>query len=119
MPRGVGGSCFGAQPNIDPDRIVAWGTSFAGMHIIELAASDRRLAASIAQVPLADGTAGAAMIPPLQGLRLTTVAVLDRPGSFIGRPVRYLPNPGELPVGATEDALSGLELTTPLRRALP
>jgi dienelactone hydrolase len=46
-----------AQPDIDPDRIVAWGTSFAGMHIIELAASDRRLAASIAQVPLADGTA--------------------------------------------------------------
>jgi acetyl esterase/lipase len=72
-----------AQPNIDPDRIVAWGTSFAGMHIIELAASDRRLAASIAQVPLADGTAGAAMIPPLQGLRLTTVAVLDRLGSYL------------------------------------
>ncbi|MDT7606071.1 MAG: uncharacterized protein QOG96_574 [Pseudonocardiales bacterium] len=105
-----------AQPNIDPDRIVAWGTSFAGMHIIELAASDRRLAASIAQVPLADGTAGAAMIPPLRGLRLTTVAVLDRLGSFIGRPVRYIPNsagPGELAVGATEDARYGLELMTP------
>jgi hypothetical protein len=79
VPVGSWGAPPAAQPNIDPDRIVAWGTSFAGMHIIELAASDRRLAASIAQVPLADGTAGAAMIPPLQGLRLTTVAVLDRP----------------------------------------
>jgi len=49
-----------AQPNLDQDRIVAWGTSFAGMHIIELAASDRRLAAAIAQVPLVDGAAGAA-----------------------------------------------------------
>jgi hypothetical protein len=56
------------------------------------------------------------VIDTLQGLRLTTVAVLDRLGSFIGRPVRYLPNsagPGELAVGATEDALYGLELMTP------
>ncbi|HEX4359178.1 MAG TPA: alpha/beta fold hydrolase [Pseudonocardia sp.] len=105
-----------AQPNIDPSRIVAWGTSFAGMHIIELAASDRRLAATIAQVPFADGTAGAAMIPPLQGLRLTSLAVLDRLGSFVGRPVRYIPNsagPGQLAIGATEDALYGLKLMTP------
>jgi fermentation-respiration switch protein FrsA (DUF1100 family) len=105
-----------AQPDIDPNRIVAWGTSFAGMHIVELAASDRRLAAAIAQVPLADGIAGAAMISPPQGLRLAAVAVLDRLCSFIGRPVRYIPNsaaPGQLAVGATEDALYGLKLMTP------
>jgi dienelactone hydrolase len=109
-----------AQPNIDPNRIVAWGTSFAGMHIIELAASDRRLAAAIAQVPLVDGSAGAAMIPPLQGLRLTMAAVLDRLGSFIGRPVRYIPNsaaPGQLAIGATDDALYGLKLMTPTEPA--
>lgn len=109
-----------AQPNIDPNRIVAWGTSFAGMHIVELAASDRRLAATIAQVPLVDGSAGAAMIPPLQGLRLTMVAVLDRLGSFIGRPVRYIPNsaaPGQLAIGATDDALYGMKLMTPRERA--
>src|SRR5947209_3412910 len=27
-----------AHPDIDPQRIFAWGTSFAGMHIVELAA---------------------------------------------------------------------------------
>jgi dienelactone hydrolase len=105
-----------AQPDIDPTRMFAWGTSFAGMHIIELAASDRRLAGAIAQVPLADGTAGAAMVPPRQAVRLTALAVLDRLGSLLGRPVRYIPNsagPGEVAVGATEDALYGLKLMTP------
>src|SRR5882724_3122421 len=33
-----------ANPRIDPRRIFAWGTSFAGMHIVALAASDARLA---------------------------------------------------------------------------
>src|SRR4029077_12032047 len=37
------------QPYIDPRQIIAWGTSFAGMHIVELAVSDTRLAAAIAQ----------------------------------------------------------------------
>jgi dienelactone hydrolase len=32
------------QPAVDPDRIFAWGTSFAGMHIVELAASEQRTA---------------------------------------------------------------------------
>jgi dienelactone hydrolase len=105
-----------AQPDVDPTRLFAWGTSFAGMHIIELAASDRRLAGAIAQVPLADGAAGAAMVPPRQAVRLTALALLDRLGSLLGRPVRYIPNsagPGQVAVGATEDALYGLRLMTP------
>jgi fermentation-respiration switch protein FrsA (DUF1100 family) len=36
------------QPCIDPRQIIAWGTSFAGMHIVELAVSD---------TPLTDGLA--------------------------------------------------------------
>ena len=39
------------QPYVDPHQIIAWGTSFAGMHIVELAVSDTRLAAAIAQSP--------------------------------------------------------------------
>ena len=31
------------QPYVDPAQIIAWGTSFAGMHIVELAVSDTRL----------------------------------------------------------------------------
>src|SRR3954468_12369078 len=44
-----------AQPDIDAKQVFAWGTSFAGMHIVELAASDARLAGAVAQSPLVDG----------------------------------------------------------------
>ena len=47
------------QPYIDPRQIIAWGTSFAGMHIVELAVSDARLAAASPSVPLTDGLAAA------------------------------------------------------------
>jgi dienelactone hydrolase len=105
-----------AQPNLDARRIFAWGTSFAGMHIIELAASDRRLAGAIAQAPLADGFAAARMVPPTLGIRLLAVAVHDRLGAALGRPPRYLPGagaPGELAVGTTADARFGEKLMTP------
>jgi dipeptidyl aminopeptidase/acylaminoacyl peptidase len=105
-----------AQPDIDTQRLFAWGTSFAGMHIVELAASDFRLAGALAQSPLVDGLAAAAMAPPLRGLRLFSLAVLDRIGALFGHAPRYLPGagaPGELAIGATEDALFGQELMTP------
>jgi predicted acyl esterase len=57
------------HPDIDAHRIFAWGTSFAGMYIVELAASDSRLAGAIGQVPLVDGYAAARMAPPVRGLR--------------------------------------------------
>jgi len=51
------------QPYIDSHQIIAWGTSFAGMHVLELAVSDTRLAAAVAQAPLTDGLAAAMMSP--------------------------------------------------------
>ena len=52
------------QPYIDRRQIIAWGTSFAGMHIVELAVSDTRLTAAVAQAPLTDGLAAAMMSKP-------------------------------------------------------
>src|SRR3954470_4392391 len=49
-----------AHPDIDTRRLFAWGTSFAAMHIVDLAASDTRLAGALAQSPLVDGLAAAA-----------------------------------------------------------
>jgi uncharacterized protein len=105
-----------AQPNIDARRIFAWGTSFAGMYIVELAAKDARLAGAIGQSPLVDGLAAARMVPPGRALRLLALAVRDRLGSLLGRPPLYLPGagpPGELAVGSTPDALFGQELMKP------
>ncbi len=94
-----------AQPRIDAHRVFAWGTSFAGMYIVELAASDARLAGAIAQSPLVDGLAAAQMVPPARSLRLLARAVQDRLGSFLGRAPLYLPGagaPGELAVRRAE-----------------
>src|SRR3984957_2359837 len=104
------------HPDIDAHRIFAWGTSFAGMYIVELAASDSRLAGAIGQVPLVDGYAAARMAPPVRGLRLLAAALRDRLGSVFGLPPLHLPGhgrPGELALGTTEDALFGEKLMTP------
>jgi uncharacterized protein len=106
----------GAQHPIDERRIFAWGTSFAGMYVVELAATDARIAGAIAPSPLVDGLAAAMLAPPARRLRLLAAAVLDRLGALFGRNPRYLPGAGEpwqLAIGATPDALFGQELMTP------
>lgn len=48
-------SWFSEQPEVDPDRLGIWGTSYGGGHVIEVATLDRRVKAVVAQVPLIDG----------------------------------------------------------------
>lgn len=38
-------------PNVDPDRVGLFGTSFSGGHVIQIAAKDHRIAAAISQCP--------------------------------------------------------------------
>ena len=104
------------QPCIDPRQIIVWGTSFAGMHVLELAVSDNRLAAAVAQAPLTDGVAAAMMSKPGNGIRLFGLALLDRVGSLFGRQPIYIAGhgrPGELSIGATPDGPFGEKLMTP------
>ena len=104
------------QPYIDPRQIIVWGTSFAGMHVLELAVSDNRLAAAVAQAPLTDGLAAAMMSEPKNGTRLFGLALLDRVGSLFGRQPIYIPGhgrPGNLSIGATPDGPFGEKLMTP------
>jgi len=108
------------NPLIDAKRIFAWGTSFAGMHIVALAASDRRLAGAVAQCPLVDGLAGAALLPPIRSLQLMGAALLDAIGSAFGRAPWYLPisvAPGAWGVSSTKDALYGKNLIQPKESA--
>lgn len=100
----------------DPARVFVWGTSFAGMHIVELAASEDGLAGAIAQVPLVDGPAALTRVNPLRGLRLTLAGASDLLGAATGRPPRYLPisvAPGEFGLIATEDAMRGYHRLLP------
>ncbi|HMD52007.1 MAG TPA: alpha/beta hydrolase, partial [Solirubrobacteraceae bacterium] len=46
-----------ALEDVDPDRIVVWGSSYSGGHVIPVAVADGRVAAVISQVPAMDGAA--------------------------------------------------------------
>jgi dipeptidyl aminopeptidase/acylaminoacyl peptidase len=105
-----------ADPNIDATRIFVWGTSFSGMHAVEIAATDARLRGAIAQNPLVDGLAAITTVPPTRSLRLFAVGALDRLGSLLGRPPRYIPAgvaPGEFGAVANAAAFAGLEIIRP------
>ncbi|WP_121255056.1 alpha/beta hydrolase [Nocardioides ferulae] len=104
------------RAEVDPARLFVWGTSFAGMHVLELAASEHGLAGAVAQCPLVDGLAGVLNVPPARGLRLMRQALTDRAGALRGRDPVYLPlivEPGEFGVIATDDAMLGLRRLSP------
>src|SRR5699024_11432471 len=44
-----------AQPEVDPERIVLWGCSLSGGHVIEVARGRADVVADVSIVPLVDG----------------------------------------------------------------
>ena len=42
-------------PGVDPERIVVWGVSYSGGHVVVVAARDKRVAATISLTPAMDG----------------------------------------------------------------
>jgi pimeloyl-ACP methyl ester carboxylesterase len=105
-----------AEPDIDPNRVFIWGTSFSGLHAVEIAATDARLRGAIAQNPLVDGLAGTRTAPSSRLLHLFAVGLVDRLGSLLGRPPRYITAgaaPGEFGAVANEAAFAGLDIIRP------
>jgi uncharacterized protein len=105
-----------AEPDIDQTQIFVWGTSFSGLHAVEIAATDARVSGAIAQNPLVDGLAGLKMAPATHALHLFAAGVLDRLGSLLGRPPRYIPagvGPGEFGAVANAAALAGQDIIRP------
>lgn len=103
-----------SRPGVDPARIVLWGSSYSGGHVIAVAAQDRHVAAVISQGAAMDGLAA------LLGVRrgagngrvasMTAAGLRDAAGALGGRPPVHLPIVG--PVGSeavisTPDAEAG------------
>ena len=105
-----------SNPDIDTRRIFIWGTSFSGMHVVEIAATDVRLRGAIAQCPLVEGLAGTKNVPLARLLRLVSVGSLDKLGSLVGRPhLHRTAAPGEIrgAISGEDAAIAGLSLITP------
>ncbi len=100
-------------PGVDPQRIVLWGVSLAGGHVLQVAADRDDIAAVIAVVPLVDGLAAMrhalAAHGPLTLLKATATGIAARVKVRMGRttmmPVVGRPGePGALTLpGAYED----------------
>jgi uncharacterized protein len=98
---------------LDKSRVFLWGTSFSGLHVMRLAATDNRIAGAIAQCPLVDGLAGSRLVRPSRSAALFAVALADRVGSLCGRPPLYLPAlvaPGQWGMFDTPDSMYGGKL---------
>jgi fermentation-respiration switch protein FrsA (DUF1100 family) len=65
---------------IDAERIVLWGFSFSGGHVVETAAGDARIAAALVLCPMVDGLARALSTPPAVSAWLTPRALADQLG---------------------------------------
>jgi pimeloyl-ACP methyl ester carboxylesterase len=101
---------------IDPDRIVLWGSSFSGGHVIEVAATDPRIAAVIAQAPYTDSVPVIRRMPPRNLARAVAAAVRDQAGAALGRKPTLIPAagpPGTFAAMTEPEALSGFAAMVP------
>ena len=102
------------MPGIDPDRIVLWGTSYSGGHVVAVAAEDPRIAGVIAQNAAMDGPLAVLEIRRYAGirqlLRLTGHCLRDLAATVLRRPPHLVPvvgPPGSLGAMTSADAESG------------
>ncbi|MET9911154.1 alpha/beta fold hydrolase [Streptomyces sp. NPDC006476] len=75
-----------SRPETDPRRLVLWGTSFGGGHVLATAAQDPAVVAVIAQGLFTDGVASALAMRPDTSVKVMARAVRDVVGARLGRP---------------------------------
>jgi uncharacterized protein len=84
-----------ALDEVDPTRVVGWGTSFGAGHLLSIAATNHGLAAIVAQVPHISGPASAFARSPVQFSRLVLAGLRDQAGAAFGRQPLRLPAAAE------------------------
>ncbi|WP_052669552.1 alpha/beta hydrolase [Nitriliruptor alkaliphilus] len=107
-----------SQATVDADRIGVWGSSYAGGHVLVVAALDRRVRCVVSQVPLTYGLATAQRLirgDHWKGLRENFDA--DRAARLAGEPPALLPvtapegEPCALPTADTYEFFTELEVS--------
>jgi fermentation-respiration switch protein FrsA (DUF1100 family) len=98
-------------------RVGLFGSSFAGGHVLTLAADDHGdVAAVVAQCPMTDGLLASLMTPPKTMVKLGRAALQDQLGSLAGRRPKLIKaagRPGELAVMSSPDTVPGFASITP------
>ena len=97
-------------PDVDCKKIVVWGTSFGGGHVLSTAAKDQGVAAVISQCPFTNGLASSMTLDPITSIKMTGLAMVDTIGSLFGaKPVMVTvaAKPGEVGLMNSHDAYTG------------
>jgi uncharacterized protein len=97
---------------VDPDKIILWGTSFSGGHVIPVAIEDGAIKAVISQVPNLSGLATTRATGVFQGLRLGVAAWRDMIRKIRGKRPYYIKivgDPGELAAMTAPGAYDGVQ----------
>lgn len=108
--------CARAMDGVDPGRIVLWGTSFSGGHVIQVALKQSGIAAVISQVPHLSGISTASAAGPVQSLRLGAAACRDLIRKMLGLSPYYVPlvgQPGSLAAMTAPGAEEGVRRLYP------
>lgn len=83
-----------ALPGVDADRIILWGTSYSGGHVVPVAVADGRIAAILSLTPAMDGAAALLAIAkrhPLTLLPLVAHGLRDAARASLGLSPHHLP----------------------------
>jgi uncharacterized protein len=101
---------------VDPERIVLWGTSYSGGHVVPVAVRDGRIAAVLSLTPAMDGLAALLAIlkhgGPRRVLALVRHGLKDLARALTGRSPHHLPvvgEPGSLGMLTAPGALAGYQ----------
>ncbi|TSA10631.1 MAG: alpha/beta hydrolase [Comamonadaceae bacterium] len=97
-------------PNIDPNRVAIWGSSFGGGHVIRLASEKLGIVAAVSQVPFSNGLASTLTIPTVTALLITLNALIDVVRQSLGLSPRYIGlvgKPGEVAMMTAADCSEG------------
>ncbi|MEO9323579.1 alpha/beta fold hydrolase [Nocardioides sp. C4-1] len=101
-----------SMDGVDADRVVLWGSSYSGGHVVAVAARDPRIAAVVSQGAAMDGLAAVLEIRRYAGLRqvLRLTAHALRGVVQRGHTLPIVGEPGSLAAITSHDGLSGYQL---------
>lgn len=94
---------------IDPERIGIWGTSYAGGHVLVVAATDRRVRAVVSQVPITNGWANfRSLVPSIMLPTVHAAIAADRRARASGKPHETIKAASDDPIELV--AMPGIEV---------
>jgi fermentation-respiration switch protein FrsA (DUF1100 family) len=101
---------------VDRERVAIWGSSFAGGHVIEVAARDQGVAAVVSQCPFTDGIASLRAMDPRTAAKASALATADELSRFLRRgpvSISLTGKPGSAALMAAPDSEPGYRALIP------